>query len=96
MMTPDVVAVKVLWPYTIEVTFADGVRGRIDLADDLFGPVFEPLREPAFFEQAYVDAELGTVVWPNGADLSPEFLYASASAASRESEAVNVGGDPRI
>ena len=69
------VAVRVLGPYIIEVTFRDGTQRRHDLESDLWGPVFEPLRDPAFFAQAAVDPELGTVVWPNGADLSPEFLY---------------------
>jgi hypothetical protein len=41
----------------------------------LHGEVFDPLRAPALFIQANVDPVLGTVVWPNGADLSPEFLY---------------------
>ena len=79
-MTPDVIDVRVLRPYVIEVTFADGVRGSVDVAPELYGPVFEPLRDPAYFQQATVDAEVGTVVWPNGADLSPESLYEAVSA----------------
>ncbi len=70
-----VVGVKVLRPYVIEVTFDDGFRRIVDMEPELWGPVFEPLRDPAFFAQASVDEELGTVVWPNGADISPEFLY---------------------
>ena len=49
----------------------------------IYGAMFEPLRDPEMFRQASVDPELGTVVWPNGADLSPEFLYqAEAEAVS--------------
>ena len=69
------VAVHVVEPYILDVTFDDGARRRVDLEAELWGPIFEPLRDPAFFAQAAVDPVLGTVVWPNGADVSPEFLY---------------------
>ena len=59
----------VLW-----VAFDDGPDGRIDLRDALKGPVFEPLKDVAVFSKVTVDPELATVVWPNGADLAPEFL----------------------
>ena len=54
----------------------------VDLTDRLagqVGPVFEPLKDPAYFAQVTVDAELGTVVWPNGADLAPDALYERAA-----------------
>ena len=69
------IAVRVLRPYVIEVTFRDGIQRQHDLESGLWGPVFEPLRDPAYFAQVAVDPELGTVVWPNGADLSPEVLF---------------------
>ena len=40
-----------------------------------FEGVFEPLRDPAYFAQVHVDPDLGTVTWPNGADLDPDVLY---------------------
>ena len=43
-------------------------------ASRLFGPMFEPLKKPAFFELARVD-EFGAVCWPNDADLAPDALY---------------------
>ena len=70
-----VVDAKVIPPYTLEVTFDDGMRRRVDIEPVLNGPVFEPLHDPSYFAQVVVDAELGTVTWPNGADLAPEFLY---------------------
>lgn len=39
------------------------------------GEVFEPLKDPAFFRRVRLNPETGTVEWPNGADLAPEFLY---------------------
>lgn len=61
--------------YEVELTFSDGRRGVADLAEALVGPVFEPLRDPNLFAQLRVDQELETIVWPNGADLAPEYLY---------------------
>jgi len=70
-----VTTVETLRPYVLAVTFDDGTRREVDVEPLLFGEMFEPLRDYACFAQAAVDPVLGTVVWPNGADLSPEFLY---------------------
>jgi hypothetical protein len=67
---------KVLRPYVLELTFTDGTRGEIDVENDLYGEVYEPLRDPAYFAEGELDAVIGTIVWPNGADFAPEFLYA--------------------
>ncbi len=75
MDIPAVTSVKVLKPYVIEVTFKDGRCRKVDLKDELYGEMFEPLRDPALFAQVTVDPHWHTVVWPNGADLAPEFLY---------------------
>jgi Protein of unknown function (DUF2442) len=74
-MLIDVVEAKYLRDFTIWVRFEDGTEGEIDLSKELYGPVFEPLRDVSYFRQVRVDPELGTIVWPNGADLAPEFLY---------------------
>lgn len=56
---------------------ADGVEGGLDLGGlNRFDGVFARLRGPARFAAVRVDAELGTLVWPNGADLDPDVLYA--------------------
>ena len=70
-----VTEVKTEEPYVLHITFSDGTRRVVDVEPLLFGEMFEPLRDPEFFRRVRVDPELGTVVWPNGADLSPEFLY---------------------
>jgi hypothetical protein len=65
-------------PFWLFVEFSDGVSGEIDLSTRLFGPMFEPLRDPAFFAAVTLDA-FGVPTWPNGADLAPEPLYGLAS-----------------
>ena len=60
--------------FILRVEFSDGSIREVDLADELHGEIFEPLREPALFSQVQVNPETGTIEWPNGADLAPEFL----------------------
>ncbi len=74
-MIPQVVEVKPLPNFRLWVRFLDGSSGTVDLSQELWGPMFEPLTNPDVFDQASVDPELQTVVWPNGADLAPEFLF---------------------
>ncbi|MGO8705335.1 MAG: DUF2442 domain-containing protein [Candidatus Brocadiia bacterium] len=66
---------KYLHDYVIWVRFSDGAEGEVDLAGELEGEVFGPLRDLKAFRSFLVDPELQTVVWSNGADLAPEFLY---------------------
>ena len=67
--------------YRLFVEFADGVSGVVDLSGRLFGSVFEPLRDPAFFQLATID-EFGAPCWPNGADLAPDALYRQLKGAA--------------
>ncbi len=64
--------------YKVKVFFNDGKQGIADLAEALKGPVFEPLKEKAFFAQLKVDKESETIAWPNGVDLAPEYIYFQA------------------
>ena len=75
MEIPVVTAVKVIAPFTLDVTFTDGKRQRYEMNLTHRGGVFEPLKDPEYFAKAFVDKELGTVCWPNGADIAPERLY---------------------
>jgi hypothetical protein len=61
--------------YVIGLRFNNGAEGEIDLASELEGEVFGPLKDQQLFQQFRVDPELETIVWENGADLAPEFLY---------------------
>ena len=79
-MLKDIVEVSVRHPHKLWVRFEDGVNGEIDVAAITnFAGVFAPLREEAAFAGVIVNAELGTIQWPNGADLDPDVLYASLS-----------------
>jgi hypothetical protein len=66
---------KYLYDYVIWLRFNDGAIGEVDLEDELYGEVFEPLKEIEKFKSFRVDPELETIVWDNGADMAPEFLY---------------------
>jgi len=75
-MIPHVVSVEVTGPHSLQLTFRDGVRKRVNLLPLLKGPVFRSLHDPRFFGQVLLDPVAGTIVWPNGADIAPETLYA--------------------
>jgi len=60
--------------YRLYLEFNNGVTGEVNLMDELWGEVFEPLTDATLFATARQDEVLGTVVWANGADLAPEFL----------------------
>lgn len=79
-MTPNITEVSYVGDYRIRIAFEDGTRGEINLESELWGEMFEPLRDPNLFRAFRIDAELQTIVWPNGADLAPEFLYEQAAA----------------
>lgn len=54
-MNDRVVEVSPLPDFRLRVRFQDGTEGTVSLKDDLYGPVFEPLRDPAFFERVDID-----------------------------------------
>ena len=73
-MIPHVVEARYVDGYRIWMRFDDGASGVVDLDGELEGPVFAPLRNHTAFRSFNVHPELKTLVWPNGADLAPEFL----------------------
>ena len=66
---------KYLHDYVVWLRFNDGAEGLVDLKDELYGEVFESLKDIERFKSFKVDPDLKTIVWDNGADLAPEFLY---------------------
>jgi len=79
-MLKDVTTVQPLDGYRLHIQFEDGVEGIIGLAEiiSLTG-VFAPLQDRAYFAQVYVNPDLGTICWPNEADIDPDVLYAFVS-----------------
>jgi len=66
-------------PYSLRLRFDDGAETVVDLANVLEGEVYGPLRDPFLFSRVALDQEIGTVVWPNGADFDPSVLRDWAS-----------------
>ncbi|HEX7723633.1 MAG TPA: DUF2442 domain-containing protein [Pyrinomonadaceae bacterium] len=67
--------VKYLSEYKLLLSFEDGSLRQVDLAPHLDGEVFELLKEIGNFKSVHLNADLDTIVWKNGADMSPDFLY---------------------
>jgi hypothetical protein len=74
-MDYDVIEARYVGRYVIWLRFRDDTSGEIDLEKELYGPVFQPLRDTAAFRQFQIHPEFHTLTWPNGADFAPEFLH---------------------
>ena len=76
-MFPRITRVRHIRDYRLELSFADGITKELDFAQRIIGRggVFAPLEDVKFFNQVRVDAEAGTIVWPNGVDFCPDVLY---------------------
>jgi len=66
---------KCIAPYSLHLRFEDGVETVVDLADVLEGEFYGTLSDPFLFSRVALDSEVGTVVWPNGADFDPAILH---------------------
>ena len=74
-LTPDITSARAVSHGVLQLAFADGLSGDVDVLDRMRGPVFTQARTPGGFAAVRVDPETGTVVWPGGADLAPDTLY---------------------
>ena len=81
-MIPRIIEARYVEGYTCWIRFTDGSDGEVDLKDQLWGPMFEPLKDLDTFRNFKVHPELHTIVWDNGADFSPEFLRKSLRATA--------------
>lgn len=79
----DIVDVKVLARYIVELTFDTGEVRVVDLEDKLTGPMFaDIMADYDLFRAVTVDPDAGTIVWPNGADYSSRGLYLASKSAT--------------
>ena len=67
--------IEYLESYKMKVTFSNGAEKEVDLEKELYGEVFEPLKDLEKFKRAKVNSDTNTIEWENGADFAPEFLY---------------------
>lgn len=75
-MLVDVIAVKVVKDYTLHLKFENGIEGNVDISTIIpFEGIFAKLKDKKYFSTVHVEKDLGTIVWDNGADLSPSYLY---------------------
>jgi hypothetical protein len=70
-----IVEVEVVGAHRLRLAFDDGVCGELDAGAWEWTGVFEPLSDPDYFARVQLDPELGTIGWPNGADVAPETLH---------------------
>ncbi len=85
-----VVSVGYLEGYRLRLTFNDGVTKDVDLKDELWGQVFEPLEDLDLFKQVAVNPDTETIEWPNGADFAPEFLYEIGAELENAGQAISL------
>lgn len=79
-MLYDIVDVQVIKEYTLHILFENGVEGDVDISQIVpFVGIFSKLKDKQYFSTVHVNNELGTIVWDNGADISPSFLYSLLS-----------------
>jgi hypothetical protein len=80
-MLPRVKGVRHVGDYRLELIFTDGTTRELDFKERIVGRdrIFQPLEDVGFFKQVRVDAEAGTIVWPNGVDFCPDVLYSLAT-----------------
>jgi Protein of unknown function (DUF2442) len=65
---------QIVGPFRLDIRFGDGSGGVHDFQSLAVkgGGLAEALRDRAFFDRAFLD--FGALTWPNGFDISPEWL----------------------
>ena len=77
-MNPRVKSVKAENDHNLLLEFANGEKKRFDVSPYIGKGVFAPLSDESFFRR--VTDFLGSIRWPNGADLCPDTLYLDSTS----------------
>jgi hypothetical protein len=74
---PDIIAALPISERTLSIKFENGYQGelRLDSFIRSYTGVFAPLLDQDYFVSVSINADLGTVCWPSGADLCPDSVY---------------------
>src|SRR5213596_2822256 len=83
-MKYHVISAEHVSAYVVRLKFRDGTVGEIDLSAELTGPIFEPLRDLEVFKRFSIHPEFHTLMWPNGADFAPEYLYENLKVTAQQ------------
>ena len=68
MMPYDVIEARYVGGFVLWLRFRDGTAGEIDLAAELHGPMFEPLRDPVLFRAFQIHPEFQVQMRESGPD----------------------------
>lgn len=81
-MYHDVVGIKFLDNFELDLTFEDGKSGVFDCKPLIAkGRAFARLRNPEVFKRARINTELGVVTWDDEVDIAPETAYSQATGS---------------
>ena len=76
----DIIELKYLEDYKLELTFETGEKGIVDLSDfPVMGGVFSRFADMDYFKQVFINKELGILCWPDNVDIAPETIYSMAT-----------------
>ena len=79
----EIVEARILNDYVVELVFSDLRKGTVNLRGFLGHGIFKSLLNKSHFRKMVVDGELGTICWPNGADIAPDTLYYEAFSSDK-------------
>ena len=77
--------------YQLKLIFNNGIQGIVDLEQELYGEIFEPLKDKSLFQKVFVTSR--TIEWSNGADFAPEFLFEIAFDKESKTAIIKDRGD---
>jgi len=79
-MYKDVIEVRYLNGYRLELVFENGKKGVVDFQSYIKkGGVFNRFSDMEYFKKVQINKELGVLCWPDGVDVAPETLYSEAT-----------------